>query len=129
MSRVLAIDPGLTTGIAWHDQTGHHTMNIRDETGKALWNFVKQWAWDHVILENYASRVANPNGDQTLRILGGVIGICTVNSIPLTIEWPNERTWKMVAAKAMLKVEGMPTPTDHQIDALAHLLNWEARNP
>jgi len=129
VARILAVDPGLTTGVATREPDGSWTtLNLHDPTGAVLWKLVKQWPWDHVVLENYASRHAGPDGDQTLRILGGVWGICITDGIAITVEWPNERRWKLVAAEAMLRaVPGAPAPTQHQIDSLAHLLNWEAR--
>lgn len=124
--KVLAIDPGLTTGLAWRlDDGTWSTMNCTEHM--AVWRMVRSpmYAWDHVILEDYAGQLISKEGLQTLRIIGGVQDACDAANIPLTMEWPTERRWKLTDAAALLKGQGA---TPHQKDALAHLLNWEAKH-
>lgn len=101
----------------------------------AVWRMIRNpiYAWQHVICENFAtSGMISREGLQTLRIIGGIQDACDAAGIPLTMEWPTERRWKLDDAAALLKAWAKATGTigitPHQKDALAHLLNWESKN-
>jgi len=90
---------------------------------------VRSGTWDHVICENFLAQNISHYGILTVRIVGGIEAICLALGIPLTIQQNVMRVpYKPRAVELMKEVYGKKHPRDHEMDALAHMLCWEAKN-
>lgn len=117
---ILAIDPGITTGIAFHDTSGYVTTTTKEDV--ELWSILTGVPWETVVCEAFATsgRISAP-GLATVRLIGGVQALCYRLSIPVHMHSPQVRYPYLKQAKIMKRGHII-----HEIDALAHLLRWEA---
>lgn len=114
----IAIDPGLTTGVALKLETVYKTLTVT--TPEEVWDLINQLKWDYIICENFttAGRISG-YGLHTVRIIGGIQAICHLKGLELSLRMPQHRRSKQAKADKMATVI-------HERDALAHLLAWEA---
>jgi hypothetical protein len=132
---VIAIDPGGTTGIAFRYPGGQIATSTVN-TQEALWAYFENDMPkpDHVIIEEwqYFSGAATPSGVHTASLVSSVHGICYVLGIPLSLRSPGSRRPKMEEATKWYKAKVGKKYTNkmdsHEIDALAHLLQWESQH-
>ena len=120
---IIAIDPGVSTGIAWHDNSGYHSIVTRDEDD--VWNLLVGIKWSMVVYETFftSGRISAP-GLQTVRLIGGIQALCRHLKLPTHGQAPQQRYPFQDNAKAMLRGRIV-----HEQDAMAHLLRYEYDNP
>jgi len=117
---VIAIDPGITTGIAFHNPGGYKTIATKDED--EIWSLLTGVPWECVIFETFATsgRISAP-GLATVRLVGGIQALCKHLKLRTCPHSPQARYPYQKQAKQML-----PHTVIHEQDAMAHLLRWEA---
>lgn len=124
MVNVLSIDPGITTGIATRVHGKYSTFEVINYEG--VFDIVQDHPWDLVLCENFTAKHISKYGLATVRIIGGVAAICYLRKIPMKTQQNFERI--RYKPKAIELMGGNKGPRDHKMDALAHLLCWEANN-
>lgn len=120
---ILAIDPGVTSGIAWHDAKGYHTTITKDEG--EIWALLTGIPWKCVVFETFATsgRISAP-GLHTVRLIGGIQALCRHLGIPTCSQTPQHRYPFQLPARKMLHGAII-----HEQDAMAHLLRYENDHP
>jgi len=124
-NRIVAIDPGGTTGVASKINGEYNTYVLHDE--EELWHLINEKP-DLVICENFVAELISKYGLYTVQLVGGIKALCYTHNIPLVIQMPQKRIAFVKPAKEMIR-RGHP---DHEHDALAHLLAfeyWSEREP
>jgi hypothetical protein len=120
-SILMSIDPGITSGIAIKVDGKYDTCVAH--TGAELWEFIRDYNFDTVIIEQFAtSSLISKFGLRTAELVGGVEALCWLKSIPIVRRMPAQRIPFLRKAALMLKDTAI---VEHQQDALAHLLAWE----
>ena len=125
---ILALDPGVTTGVAMKSEIGYHTLEVRDT--KQLWLMVSCGSWDQVIVENFVAQDIYKYGLHTVRLIGNIEALCWARKIPFTTQQNVQRLPYKDRALTLLKAihEGKKPPRDHELDSPAHILCWEANH-
>lgn len=124
--KVIAVDPGITTGIATFIDDKYGSLELTPYMG--VWDFLEQ-PWDLVICENFTAEQISKYGVTTIRIIGGIEAICYRRKIPLQFHRNVDRLPYIARAKKLLlDLHGMRLPRDHRIDSMAHLLRWHTLN-
>lgn len=144
MSRVLAIDPGPHTGVAWFENGELHSL----ETVQPDQDIGRQWQFRRLhslllaldrsrttevapvlVVENFRTvRLPGPDSMETIKLLGFLEGIAIVRDLPVILQMPSEKVaWKEQAIR--LIHESMPgyRPTPHEFDAVCHGLAYYYR--
>lgn len=123
----MAIDPGLTTGVAFNIHGSYETVTMPDI--REVYDFILQNQFDDIICEQFVSTNIHSNkyGVRVAELVGGVEAICYSRSIRFTRRTPQQRALFMDRANAMLRADKSHAHTPHEHDALAHLLAWEAK--
>jgi predicted sugar kinase len=120
----MAIDPGISTGVAIH--TDEYVTLVVTEPTK-LWDLILANQPSIIAIENFASGgLISKDGQATIRLVGAMEFACYVRNIRLVIQFPKERYQFMERSREMLK-QIKKTPISHEVDALAHLLLLEHR--
>lgn len=123
--KVLAIDPGGTTGTALRLSNGLWlTSSLK--TWEQLCDFILN-GLDTVVIENFKAEHISTYGLHTVKLVGGVQFACRKMNIPLVIHQPQDRYPFRTDARQMISDAGIPYVV-HEMDALAHLLRWENDN-
>lgn len=122
--KVLTIDPGGSTGIAYLCGDEYGTLTV--QTAEAVWGLVESDVWNHVICESFASGgVVSSHGFKTVQIIGGIRALCWLKNIPVVYPPPQKRLAFVDEATKMVQSTGKKkTQAEHEISALAHLLAW-----
>jgi hypothetical protein len=136
---IIALDPGVSTGVAIHKTAYDHDgqaepasqvdeyltaviVNVPD-----LWDIIDKHRPTTVVMENFsAGGLISKDGQATLRLIGAIEAVCYRLGIPYVIQYPQERYKFIPTARAMLQ-QIKRTPISHEIDALSHLLLYEDR--
>lgn len=123
---ILAVDPGITTGIAIHtNQDLYLTLVIHRH--KDLWSIVDLHLPDVIVVEDFNSAgLISKDGQATLRLIGAIEAVAFRMDIPTIIQFPRERYPFIAPAKQML-LASREKFLIHQTDALSHLLLYEDR--
>lgn len=123
---LVAIDPGGSTGIAMKEDGVYSTITTKfpdDVFAKILCN-----EWTAVIYEDFnTGGNISKDGQHTLKLIGGILALCWQKNIKPYRQVPQERMAFLARANAILK-KIKEKPTNHDKDALAHLLHWEYEN-
>jgi hypothetical protein len=121
---ILAIDPGLSTGVALRSNGTLTTTTLH--SNEAVWALFNKSHVNVVVIERFATagRLSSP-GLATIELVGSIKGICYIQGILLHVHVPQFRYAWMDRAKALL--QGVEAHTVHEVDALAHLLAYEAK--
>jgi len=120
---ILAIDPGVSTGIAWHDTKGYHSTVTKDESD--VWALLTGIKWKCVVYETFftSGRISAP-GLQTVRLIGGIVALCRHLDLPTCGQAPQMRYPFQTQSEQMLRGHIV-----HEKDAMAHLLRYEHDHP
>lgn len=142
---ILALDPGITTGVAIHKDgwdfnndgpisypvsvTNEYLALVVTEPTK-LWDLVQAHQPQTIIVENFAAGgLISTYGQATIRLVGAMELAAYITGADLVLQFPSEihnsKTWTD-KAKEMLRQRGT-TPIIHEVDAMAHLLLYEHR--
>lgn len=123
------MDPGSKyIGVATRINGAYNTYEVN--TPEAIWWTIVNGQWDHVIIEDFVAVEISHYGTATLKIIGGVLGLCWHKEIPCTVQTAGQRiTYIPRADELMLKLYGTKRPRDHEQSAMAHMLKWEHDNP
>lgn len=144
---ILALDPGITTGVAIH--TDSHIATYKDPAAgflyetlmpaeylalvvtepTKLWDLVQTHQPQTIIVENFAAGgLIGKDGQATIRLVGAMELAAYITGADLVLQFPSERRAFLERAKAMLVQRGTgKAPIVHEVDALAHLLLYEHR--
>lgn len=126
--RLMAIDPGITTGMAFRiDGKLATCVGYSDEDVIDLIHDL-----DVVVIERFATagRLSAP-GLLTIELVGQVRGWCRAQGIRCDVATPQARYMYMQEAYNNIGRGKLIEPSkvqQHERDALAHLLSWEYRN-
>lgn len=133
---IIAIDPGGTTGLALRKPDGDW-VTLKVQTQEDLWDFFVPSAPkpDYVVLEEWQFNdgIARPEGVLTHSLVSSIRGICYVSGVPLALRTPASRYKHLrEATELYIGRRGSKSKTftkfeSHEIDALAHLLTFEAQ--
>lgn len=125
---ILAIDPGLTTGMAFNINGFYETLDQPD--ARELYEFVFTTPLEVVLCEQFTTSNIHSNkyGVRTAEIVGAVEALCYVRKIPFHRRNNHQRLPSMEQAKQILRAKKRQF-VDHEVDALAHLLQWEKFHP
>lgn len=118
--KLVAIDPGRTTGIAMRDGDKLSTSYTQDIEAVL---YIVMTA-DTVVQEDYIGQLISSDGLFTVRLIGIIEGVCWEKDIPLYIQRNAERKAQLHVAKQLLQYPNRSTKI-HEVDALAHLLRFE----
>jgi hypothetical protein len=137
--RVLAVDPGKTTGLALYRDVFRKSEDMHEWTAwmlpwqqsmDAIVDWIQNGELDHVVCENFViSRNTLTKGADAHWPMGG-IGItrwmCERTHVPFDLQMPSDA--KGFATNDKLKKLGWKTPgKDHPDDATRHLVLFLAR--
>jgi hypothetical protein len=118
---LIAIDPGITSGVAIKVNGTYQTCVAH--SGAELWEFIRDYNFSTVIIEQFAtSSLISKFGLRTAELVGGVEALCWLKNIPIVRRMPAQRIPFLRKAALLLKDTAI---VEHQQDALAHLLAWE----
>lgn len=122
---VIAFDPGGTTGIAVlvPDGSMHTAIAL---TPEQCWDFIKPETVDLVIYENFVAITISKYGIHTLKIIGGIRALCWKYNIPIIQKQPSARKCMLLNAREYLTKTKGDTFVVHEVDALSHLMVWDA---
>ena len=122
---LVAVDPGITTGVAIHAGSIYHTLVVHRH--QDLWQIFDTQLPEVVIFENFQSAgLISKDGQATLRLVGAIEAVTYRMGIPTCLQFPRERYPMIEPARQMIKATGKKYLI-HQVDALAHLLLYEDR--
>lgn len=130
--RVIAFDPGVTTGIAIFEEG---TLNYWGtfKSLKACVNTLHDFLRDDtrttvVVMEafNRGNTVVDEQ-IQTIELCGAITAICELKGAYLVRQSPSTRTSYLPIARAMLQSYS-DSNKRHAIDAVAHAIRWMERN-
>jgi hypothetical protein len=124
---ILALDPGGSTGVALRLPDGSWLTNTITDPGD-LWDlFTPPGVPDLCVFEIFATggRV-DRYMIYTIELVGGIKAVCYAMGIRSFAHTPQRRYPWLAQAEALLK--GQPH-TKHEVDALSHLLAFEALRP
>jgi len=120
--KILAIDPGVTAGIAIYVDEKINTCVIKDPT--ELYDLIKLNPWDIVVYEDYAGTTISGAGLYTVRLIGSIIGICHILNKACIAQRPQSR---LPYIRQAFNILGK-SHQEHEADALAHLLKYMEKN-
>lgn len=122
---LVAIDPGVSTGLAIKSDETYVTNTITDYS--ELWDLLKSKP-DKVAFESFSTGgMVNKYMLHTIELVGSIRGICYVYQIPHYGQTPQARYPFLTDAQALLNSISDGSHTPHEKDALAHLLLLEYR--
>lgn len=126
--RVLAIDPGGTTGLAWQLPDGSLMTESVNEP-EELWQQIDPRLIERVVYEQFGGRVISEHGLHTVRMVGGIQALCYYHKLPVEGRPPQSRTAFIDKAKEHIqRTKGIKFVV-HEVDALAHLMCYLAVGP
>lgn len=125
--RLLAIDPGGTTGLAIYtlDDNGEDYLGFVAKSPGLVLKHIYTHPYDTIIVEDYNGQLISADGLMTVRLIGGIEALCYVLQIPRVLQFPQERDKYMPHAKQL--VNNFGPDTRHARDAMAHLLCYQER--
>lgn len=118
---IVAIDPGVSTGVAYGDTDNYMTFTVQYLKLRGLWQFLyHQEPWI-IVLEQFKGAILDKYRQQTIEVIGGVKAIASLTGTLVVEPEPAARmAWKTSARRYL--VQDKQRFTDHQIDALAHMM-------
>lgn len=123
---ILAIDPGLMTGIAIYDNDELTLLELDiDNSYKTIHDLIVRGRPGAVVIESFritAATAKNTQAPWSLELIGATRLCCQLVDVPLALQAPGEA--KGFGTDEKLKAMGWYNPTkgNHQNDAARHLL-------
>lgn len=136
---ILALDPGITTGVAIHVSRDTHLSGYPFEMAEylalvvteptKLWGLIQAHQPQTIVVENFAAGgLISKDGQATIRLVGAMELAAYITGADLVLQFPAERRAFIDKARAMLVQRGLGrAPIIHEVDAMAHLLLYEHR--
>lgn len=127
---LIALDPGVSTGVAFKfpDREGYLTQTITEVD--SLWDLLREYKPGKLAFETFFTGARlDTHKLHTIELVGSIRGVCYVLGIPGYGQTPASKMPFLQEAKSRLKSTGVRGRdyTDHEEDALAHLLLLEYR--
>lgn len=123
--RVLAIDPGVTAGIAVKILGEYNCVQSKTLDGVLVF-LQPSLQWDYVIVELFATAgKISKYGLYTIEMVGAVAAMCKTNNYRLIRHPPQKRYAFLKQAHAIITEKHLRMEGEHKMDALAHLLSFE----
>lgn len=125
-SKLIAVDPGITTGMAFH--IGSTLQTCVAVSAVEVLEMLD--GADLVVVERFQTggRLSG-YGLETIELVGTIKGYCYAKQIECQVVTPQARYVCMAQALSMEgSVITKSAVSKHEVDALAHLLAWETRN-
>src|SRR5215831_5843760 len=120
---IISIDPGGTTGVAIRFPDGSFkTVSITKKTD--LYELIRPPV-EVCVYEEFQAQLISGYGLHTVRLVGAIEALCWNYGIKGVPRQPQRRKAYVSKAVALLHDSGYSF-TDHEADALAHLLSYEA---
>lgn len=128
---VIALDPGLTTGVAYSDWRRNLHLDQWTDPTKILELFsaspLLKW---RVVIEKYnSSGRITKEAKHTLELVGYFTGVAEANGFEVIKHSPQERIHKVPLAEEIVKSRGITKKFPHGTDALAHWLYYTGITP
>ena len=126
--KVLAIDPGVTTGMACRLSDGTAiTFHLPGPDSTAVFNALESLRpLELVVLETFFAARIDPSGLYTVRLIGSIEALCWQWQVPLDMHPPFKRKAFLTRAMNDIKARnGGIQPVIHEADALSHLYAYE----
>lgn len=126
----IAIDPGISTGLAWtQNHQDYHVKELKiDEVPQHLIDALRGLRVVGVAVERFqgtGSAIRTPEGQATMRLVGEIIGICKALGTRCYVHDSQMMGPTYTAATEWCLEHDVPTRPPHQCDALAHLFALE----
>lgn len=120
---ILAIDPGMTIGIAMLSEDGkYHTCTITNPV--ELYDLIGTH-WSHVVVEQFiAQGRLSSHCIYTIEQIGAIKAICTLRGVPISTQVPQTRRAFLEKSYDYLRMTVHSNIATHEIDALAHLMAY-----
>lgn len=126
---ILAIDPGVSNGVAVYANGKYATTIITDPKDFLKFFYPHEVQLTQVVIEQFSAQSINKYGLHTVRIVGGIEMLCGYLSIPIRQQHPQERKAFVDFAVKIARAQGpyvsIGDRHHHQVDALAHLLRFQ----
>lgn len=127
---LIAIDPGITTGVAIHaanTQIGDVYSTLVIHKASDLWSIFDAHLPSIVVFEDFNSAgLISRDGQATLRLIGAIEAVTFRLNIPTVLQFPRERYPFIASARNMIRATNKKYLI-HEVDALSHLLLYEDR--
>lgn len=123
---VMAIDPGITTGLAFKI-AGEYRVAVATDT-RDVWKLVWEDKPDLVLIEQFQAQHISRYGLRTVELVGAIESLCWAARIRFERRIPQHREPGMAPAIRWLEANPQVARTmQHHIDALAHIMAWERK--
>lgn len=127
MGACLAVDPGITTGLAFRIGDDIQTLAVRVDEYTPItevYDIVVAYQYDWICVEQFqTANVISRYGLRTAELVGAIEALAWVRKIKCYRRTAQHRLPCMNEAQIYLKDHRVQ---DHQVDALAHLFAMEA---
>lgn len=121
---ILAIDPGITIGLAWKIH-GEYKVAVATDI-KDVWQFIYNDKPDLVIAEQFQAQHISRYGLRTVELVGSLESLAWAAGIRMVRRIPQQREMGMAPAIRWLEANPQVARTmQHHIDALAHIMAYE----
>jgi hypothetical protein len=121
--RILAIDPGGTTGLAWQMPDGSFMTEAVKEA-EELWELLNPSLIQRVVYEQFGGRIISEHGLHTVRLIGGIQALCYYHKLPVQGRPPQSRKAFVDKAQDYIKQTKGIRFVVHEVDALSHLMSY-----
>lgn len=121
---VFAIDPGITTGLAWKIHGIYKVAVAKDV--RQVWEFIVTKP-DLVLVEQFQSTQISKYGLRTVELVGAVEALCWHLDIKCIRRVPQHMGIGVAPAVRWLRAEGLPF-LEHDKDALSHIMGYEKQH-
>lgn len=130
---ICAVDPGLTTGIAYRfDHGGWGTVSVPRSMEEVVLKQLESFQPKIIIIETFVGMgYLSKYGIETMELIGAIKFWCIWRKAELVRRTNVQRKPMIPVALDLLRVRRKELDakfTDHEMDALSHLLSWERDN-
>ena len=124
--KVLAIDPGISTGMAWVSDEGELIASVVTDSKSHILQLLQEFAHSDytVVIEDFVG--AGPRTKEAifvLKLIGFVTAVCLIYEYPLHLQVPQQRLPLLSEAKQRAPKGAII----HAVDAYAHALAYQEK--